>query len=106
MDGAYGVSGSIETPDRRETERGSGGAQADVAPCIQVTESGPYLVTDIDDLRTWLGEPIPTRPSMKLCRCGHSQNKPFCDGTHAKVGFSGAKDPKRVPDRRDTYRGL
>jgi CDGSH-type Zn-finger protein len=31
--------------------------------------------------------------------------KPFCDGTHTVNGFSGAKDPKRVPDRRDTYDG-
>src|SRR5581483_9231503 len=42
---------------------------------------------------------------MALCRCGASENKPFCDGTHAELRFSGAKDPKRVPDRRDTYVG-
>jgi CDGSH-type Zn-finger protein len=29
--------------------------------------------------------------------------KPFCDGTHARINFTDAKDPKRVPDRLDKY---
>ena len=38
-------------------------------------------------------------------RCGGSKNKPYCDGAHAQNGFSGAKDPNRVPDKRDNYEG-
>src|SRR6202011_5029876 len=52
-----------------------------------------------------LGERIPTRPQMALCRCGASESKPFCDGTHARIAFMDAKDPGRVPDRVEVYVG-
>jgi len=79
--------------------------QAQLPCAIQSQPNGPYLVTNVDRLTNWLGESMPTRPQLALCRCGRSQDKPFCDGTHAEVGFTSEKDPKRVSDRRDTYVG-
>lgn len=55
---------------------------------IKVRDSGPYLVTGpitlVDaDLNPYTIE----GENVALCRCGHSQNKPFCDGSHKTVGF-------------------
>jgi CDGSH-type Zn-finger protein len=79
--------------------------QADLDPQIQVTRNGPYLVTNPHRVTDWLGQPLLVRPQMALCRCGGSQIKPLCDGTHARIGFTDTKDPSRVPDRVDTYIG-
>jgi CDGSH-type Zn-finger protein/truncated hemoglobin YjbI len=72
---------------------------------IMVSLDGPYVVTSIPEFRNWLGEELRLSSDMELCRCGQSANKPFCDGSHVAAGFSGAKDPKRVPDKRDAYEG-
>jgi CDGSH-type Zn-finger protein/truncated hemoglobin YjbI len=79
------------------------GLQAGLEPGIVVATDGPYLVTNAARLRDWLGQDLPSRPQLALCRCGESSVKPACDGACATNGFSGAKDPRRVPDRRDTY---
>ena len=61
---------------------------------IKVRENGPYKVTgpitliDADGNRFEL--PDDGRP-LALCRCGGSATKPFCDGTHAKIGFDAAE---------------
>jgi CDGSH-type Zn-finger protein/truncated hemoglobin YjbI len=82
------------------------GAGAALPQSIQLITNGPYLLTNIDQLTDGLGDPIPARPQMALCRCGRSDAKPWCDGSHALANFNDAKDPNRVPDQRDTYPGL
>lgn len=57
---------------------------------IRPTENGPYKVTGLVELTGPDGERIEVREeTIYLCRCGASANKPFCDGTHAKIGFRG-----------------
>src|SRR5439155_405238 len=80
--------------------------QSGLAAGIQAQTNGPYLVTNVENIQNWLGERIETPPQVALCRCGSSATKPFCDGTHAKIDFVDRKDPKRVPDRRDSYEGV
>jgi CDGSH-type Zn-finger protein/truncated hemoglobin YjbI len=81
------------------------GGLSDLDAEIRVSLDGPYLVTHVEQFTNWLGENLPRTAQMALCRCGQSSIKPCCDGTHAEAGFSGLKDPSRVPDKRDTYKG-
>jgi CDGSH-type Zn-finger protein len=55
---------------------------------ITAYENGPLLVRGPFDLRDQDGEKIEKyRNTIALCRCGRSRIKPFCDGTHKKIGF-------------------
>ena len=79
---------------------------------VIVAEDGPYMVTGNVPLakqtivadteggsEAWReGEAIAHRPAYALCRCGASHTKPFCDGTHSRIGFDGAETAAR-----DTY---
>ncbi|HEY2468154.1 MAG TPA: ferritin-like domain-containing protein [Terracidiphilus sp.] len=77
----------------------------DWRPRIVPELNGPYQVTSVATLVNSRGEPLAARPEMALCRCGGSGNKPFCDGTHAAIGFESKKLDGRTPDRRDSYVG-
>ena len=60
---------------------------------ITPMENGPYIirgpvtVLDVDGNAYDVSE----RKSIALCRCGGSTTKPFCDGTHSKIGFQAAE---------------
>ena len=58
---------------------------------IQCVENGPYMVRGPVLLKGDKGEPITTMAVMSLCRCGGSKSKPFCDGTHSRIGFRSNK---------------
>ncbi len=56
---------------------------------IKVKDNGPLLVQGEFTLVDAQDNPIPVKKAA-LCRCGGSTTKPFCDGTHSKIGFQGA----------------
>ena len=56
---------------------------------IKVRDNGPYVVDGDFTLTDAQGNEIPI-VKRALCRCGGSTTKPFCDGTHSKIGFQGA----------------
>lgn len=58
---------------------------------ITVRRNGPLLVKGPIELRDADGTLYETQGNVALCRCGASTKKPFCDGTHSKVGFQAAE---------------
>jgi CDGSH-type Zn-finger protein len=60
---------------------------------ISTYENGPFLVTggDFRIVDAGGGEFAVEKETIALCRCGASTKKPFCDGTHSKVGFRAAE---------------
>ena len=76
---------------------------------IMITKDGPYLVSgglpidkqiigigEENEPKFWVeGKKVPAGATCALCRCGGSKNKPFCDGTHGKIGFNGKETASR-----------
>jgi CDGSH-type Zn-finger protein len=69
----------------------------DELPAVRITpyRNGPYLlrgdfvITDQDGKEIESG-----RRTVALCRCGRSQIRPFCDGTHKLIGFEAPSGPE------------
>ena len=73
---------------------------------IRLRRNGPYVI-ESDDVTVvdWNGvecvvesQPVAEKPAARklvaLCRCGASASKPFCDGSHKRVGFKPDGDPE------------
>jgi CDGSH-type Zn-finger protein len=67
----------------------SDSAEATPQPTITVRPNGSLRVTGATLIGAD-GNVITERESYSLCRCGHSKDKPFCDGAHRECGFDDA----------------
>ena len=67
---------------------------------IETRPNGPYVVTGTIELHDTNGNVLPAQARTVLCRCGASTKKPFCDGTHSKIGFQAAA--QAVPDSAES----
>ncbi len=66
---------------------------------LRLRENGPIVIEGPVRVIDHLGRDfmVPThKPTVALCRCGASATKPFCDGSHKRIGFQA---PERAPDR-------
>ncbi len=85
--------GARESRDQVDTDREA---------ALEVSKDGPYRITGSIPLLACQGQPEVRNQGgssehYALCRCGHSQNKPFCSGMHWYVDF---KDPVADPEQR------
>ncbi|MES0489013.1 MAG: thiamine pyrophosphate-dependent enzyme [Leptospirales bacterium] len=74
-------------------------------PSIRIKENGSIKVSNLEVFKNSREEDISTKEQMSLCRCGAAATKPFCDGTHRAIQFQDKKEPERVPDQLDIYKG-
>ena len=71
---------------------------------ITAKKNGPYRVEATDGTEITVvdadGKPfdLKGKTAFSLCRCGHSASKPFCDGSHGKVGFQADDIAPRVEE--------
>ena len=71
-------------------ERLDGGPQeaAQDEPVIEPQRDGPLYIRGACEIRAEDGQVTRSVTRAALCRCGESQNKPFCDNTHRRIGFT------------------
>jgi CDGSH-type Zn-finger protein len=64
-----------------------------INPNGSIRVEGDFEISDAEGKAFGLGG----RTAIGLCRCGHSENKPFCDGSHRKMGFQSVCPARDLP---------
>ncbi len=73
---------------------------------ISVVDNGPLRIQGagivLNDMsgKTW---DLAGRDAISLCRCGHSANKPFCDGSHGRAGFQSKCEAGVLPPPKPKF---
>lgn len=81
VDGGFAATGEPATGDLTVLEARDGPLRVDPQ------RNGPLQVSGNLEICAGTGRAVARTTAVKLCRCGHSANKPFCDGSHMRVGF-------------------
>lgn len=85
-DGSHGAASFVASGEPA-TQASEPLAQRDGALKVTPLKDGPLVVVGNLEITTGTGRTINRVRKTALCRCGQSANKPYCDGTHARVGF-------------------
>ncbi len=72
---------------------------------IEERTNGPLVAKNVTRLTDADGNEIACKPAMALCRCGASKKKPFCDGSHANIGFTSDHADTSAQDKVYSYEG-
>lgn len=74
-------------------------------PKITAAPDGPLIVDNPPNLTGSVAAELTGKPKTALCRCGASANKPYCDGSHSKIGFTSTPDHSRLRNAAVDYTG-
>ena len=79
--------------------------QEDAGIVIDIMTDGPLIVKNAGKVHKSSGGEIEVGAKVALCRCGASENKPYCDGSHKKIDFSGARENTMSLNYEKSYAG-
>ena len=79
---------SFRTSGEKKTEQQPEN-KLDTAVLVEVSPNGPLMVHGRITVKDAVGNSVEKSQVTAFCRCGQSNNKPYCDGSHARVGFVG-----------------
>ncbi|MGH7729413.1 MAG: CDGSH iron-sulfur domain-containing protein [Vulcanimicrobiaceae bacterium] len=69
---------------------------SDELAAITPKNNGPYYIRGKIRIVLPSGAEIETEDETWLCRCGHSKDKPFCDGSHREAGFRASEEDEHA----------